>query len=75
MQLVATGLTKPRSIEFDTNGNLLVVQQGVGVSNIAFKDNGGTCLEVDTTADVIKNTAVSWAPWRLKSQFLMIVNS
>ena len=59
MALVATGLTKPRSIQFDTAGNLLVVQSGVGIANLAFQDNGGTCLTVKTVKTVISASAVS----------------
>ncbi|KAK3934994.1 soluble quino protein glucose/sorbosone dehydrogenase [Diplogelasinospora grovesii] len=43
-QLIVGGLTKPRSIEFDSEGNLLVVESGKGVTRITFADNGGTCL-------------------------------
>ena len=57
-QLVATGLTAPRGIQFDNSGNLLVVQQGKGIESITFKDNGGTCLEVDSMSTVISNTSV-----------------
>lgn len=57
--LVATGLTKPRSIQFDSLGNLLVVQDGAGVANLVFQDDGGTCLTVKSKRDVIKNNDVS----------------
>lgn len=43
-QLVAGGLTKPRSIQFDSTGALLVVESGKGISRHRFTDNGGTCL-------------------------------
>ncbi|GAB1315408.1 hypothetical protein MFIFM68171_05618 [Madurella fahalii] len=43
-QLVAGGLTKPRSIQFDRTGALLVVESGKGISRHRFTDNGGTCL-------------------------------
>lgn len=59
MALVATGLTKPRSIEFDTNGNLLVVESGVGLRNLVFEDNGGACLSVKSSNMVIQNPGVS----------------
>ena len=59
MALVATGLTKPRSIRFDSKGNLLVVQQRVGIANLAFTDNGGTCLSVNKLQTVIRNSSVS----------------
>lgn len=65
MAVVATGLTKPRSIRFDSKGNLLVVQQGAGIVNLAFTDHGGTCLSVTKNQVVIKNSSVS-----LKHRFL-----
>ena len=58
MALVATGLTKPRSIQFDTAGNLLVVQQGAGVEKLTFKDNGGTCLQEQDRNTVVNNNDV-----------------
>ena len=58
MALVATGLTKPRSIQFDTAGNLLVVQSGAGIANLALQDDGGTCLSVQTTKTVVDASEV-----------------
>jgi len=58
MALVATGLTSPRSIHFDTAGNLLVVQSGAGIANLAFQDDGGTCLTVRTMKTVVSAKAV-----------------
>ena len=57
--LVATGLTRPRSIEFDNSGNLLVVQAGVGIESLQFQDNGGTCITVKSKKTVIQASAVS----------------
>ena len=57
--LVATGLAKPRSIVFDTLGNLLTVQQGVGIFNLEFQDDGGTCLGVKSSRTVISNRDAS----------------
>lgn len=59
MALVATGLTKPRSIQFDDNGNLLVVQQGKGIVALDFQDDGGTCLSAKSSTNVVDNAAVS----------------
>ncbi len=67
MAVVATGLTKPRSIRFDSKGNLLVVQQGAGIINLAFTDHGGTCLSVDKTKSVINNSSVSQQPLLLSN--------
>ena len=58
MALVATGLTKPRSLQFDSAGNLLVVEAGSGIVNLAFQDNGGSCVSVKTSKTVVKSQGV-----------------
>jgi len=58
-RLVANGLYKPRGIIFDTNGNLLVVQQGGGIAGLRLSDGGGACLSVAANATVVKNANVS----------------
>jgi opacity protein-like surface antigen len=58
-QLVAGGLKKPRSIQFDSTGALLVVDSGTGVLRYTFTDNGGTCLQVDKQELLVNQTAVS----------------
>lgn len=58
-QLIAQNLTAPRSIVFDQNGALLVVQKGSGIVRITFTDNGGTCLVVNQTTTVVDNADVS----------------
>lgn len=57
-QLIATGLDSPRSITFDQNGALLVVQQGSGIVRMTLTDNGGTCLAVNETSTVVENSDV-----------------
>ncbi|KAI4280397.1 MAG: hypothetical protein L6R38_004492 [Xanthoria sp. 2 TBL-2021] len=59
MALVATGLTKPRSVAFDTAGNLMVVESGAGVSKLALQDDGGTCLSVRERTVVIQNSELN----------------
>ncbi|OAP55167.1 hypothetical protein AYL99_10867 [Fonsecaea erecta] len=53
MQVVATGLSKPRGILLDNAGNLLVVEQGRGVisAHTLNEDNAG-CITVTSTEDV-----------------------
>lgn len=58
-QLVAKDLKSPRSLQWDGNGHLLVVQQGVGIQRLTFKDNGRTCLEVSESKSVVDDTGVS----------------
>ena len=68
MALIATGLTKPRSMEFDSKGNLLVVQQGAGIINLALKDEGGRCLSVMSSKKVVENSGVCFPPtWRVQN--------
>ncbi|KAL9106372.1 MAG: hypothetical protein Q9227_008573 [Pyrenula ochraceoflavens] len=56
-QLVATGLSKPRSIEFDNAGNLLVVESGSGsLTALTFRDGGGTCLHVESSKAIVNNS-------------------
>ena len=57
--LVATGLTKPRSIEFDNAGNLLVVQAGAGIASLQLQDDGGTCVNVKSKKTLVQASAVS----------------
>ncbi|KAL8408489.1 hypothetical protein RB594_007069 [Gaeumannomyces avenae] len=58
-QIVASGMQKPRTLEFDSAGGLLVLDAGRGVFRLTFKDNGGTCLEVDQTTVVVNSTALN----------------
>lgn len=56
---MATGLTHPRSIEFDSSGNLLVVQAGAGIESLQLQDAGGTCITVKSKKTVVQASAVS----------------
>ncbi|CAN8098108.1 unnamed protein product [Discula destructiva] len=60
-QLFANGLTKPRGIVFDTNGALLVVQQGMGIWRVTFADYGGTCLVVNEAKAVVQDNDLNHA--------------
>ena len=57
--VVANGLTKPRSIQFDNAGNLLVLQAGKGIVSLQLDDAGGICVWAPSKQTVISNTAVS----------------
>lgn len=52
-QLIVTGLSSPRSIIFDKNGALLVVQSGSGIQHVTFNDSGGTCLTVKNSRTLL----------------------
>ena len=58
-QLVANGLRSPRGIIFDSEGHLLVVQQGGGIVHLEFDDGGSTCLDVSKKTYLINSTLVS----------------
>lgn len=53
-QLIATDLTRPRGMKFDSNGGLLVVQVTVGITHLTFEDGGGTCLSVKSTKALLE---------------------
>ena len=57
--VVATGLKSPRSIEFDAQGRLVVVESGRGVSVLDLTDNGGTCVTMKSKNTIINSTLVS----------------
>ncbi len=54
-QLIATNLRKPRGLIVDSDGQLLVVQQGVGITSLRIHDQGGDCLKVSQKVDVVRN--------------------
>ena len=57
--VVANGLTKPRSIQFDNAGNLLVLQAGKGIESLQLADAGGACVWAASSETVVSHTAVS----------------
>ncbi|ROT38019.1 soluble quino protein glucose dehydrogenase [Sodiomyces alkalinus F11] len=46
-QLIMEGLVRPRTLEVDAEGALLILDAGVGIRRVTFTDHGSTCLEVD----------------------------
>jgi hypothetical protein len=46
-------------MQLDSKGNLLVVQQGVGIVHLQFTDGGGTCLTVAKQTTIITDNSVS----------------
>lgn len=58
-RLVASDLSRPRSILFDTNGALLVVEQRKGIVHLVFEDQGETCLTVRKQTTILENDEVS----------------
>ena len=64
-QLIANGFKKPRSLYFDSQDNLIVLDAGVGVRRLKFTDNGGTCLSIADNNLLINMTTVRRTPTRL----------
>ncbi|EEP79009.1 predicted protein [Uncinocarpus reesii 1704] len=56
VRVIAQGLRRPRSLQFDREGNLLVVQSSAGIWNFRLRDHGGTCLEVEDGVDLIDDS-------------------
>ncbi|KAK5558808.1 hypothetical protein LTR46_002997 [Exophiala xenobiotica] len=52
VQVVATGLSKPRGILLDNAGNLLVVEQGRGVVSAHTVEENNGCVTVGMSSDV-----------------------
>ena len=57
-RIVVNGLTKPRGLLFDSKGNLLVVEQGKGITALTLHDAGGNCLSVSKRGAVVTDSSV-----------------
>ena len=59
--VVATGLTEPRGLEFDSKGNLLIVESGLGVTlnAIGSSGTGATCALFSSRKTLIADSGVS----------------
>ena len=62
MQVVATGLSKPRGILLDNAGNLLVVEQGRGVISAHTLTENNGCVSVGMSSDVTTALSVRYPP-------------
>lgn len=61
-QLIVSGLTKPRGLLFDSEGALLVVEAGAGITHIVLRDNGTTCLGSNKTIRLVDDKQVIFSP-------------
>ena len=59
MQVVATGLSKPRGIKLDGAGNLLVVEQDRGVVSSHRINEGNGCVSLEDATDLTRDLGVS----------------
>ena len=57
-RIVANGFNGPRMITFDSQGHLLVLENGHGITAVTFNDAGGNCLSVASTHSVVNDTSV-----------------
>lgn len=61
--LVATGLARPRGIQFDNAGHLLVVEapsdDDPAISALTLNDGGGICVEEASRTTVVRGQGVS----------------
>lgn len=56
--LIAQNLTDPRSIIFDSNGALLVVESGAGIVHLTLADGGSGCIGIASRTMLINSTLV-----------------
>lgn len=57
-QLLVKGLSKPRGIIFDSQGHLLVVEKGKGLTALTLKDEGPTgCVRVESNRPIVDGRA------------------
>ncbi|PVH82207.1 soluble quino protein glucose dehydrogenase [Cadophora sp. DSE1049] len=54
-RLIVNGLSRPRSILFDTEGALLVVEQRTGIRHLRLADGNGTCLSVQEETNLLNH--------------------
>ncbi|KAF2424223.1 soluble quino protein glucose dehydrogenase [Tothia fuscella] len=58
-KLVANKLTKPRSIIFDSEGHLLVVESGKGITSLTLRDDGNGCVGLSGTQAIINDKSLN----------------
>jgi glucose/arabinose dehydrogenase len=58
VQVVANNLRDPRSIQFDSAGGLLVVEQGHGISRLQLTGDGACVRQSGSTQTVVDNKEV-----------------
>lgn len=59
VEVVANNLTRPRSLQFDSEGALLVVEQGQGVRRLTLAGDGSCVRQNGALQNLTDNTSVS----------------
>lgn len=57
-QLVSQNLVLPRSLRFDTAGNLIVVEQSRGITSLAYQEDDKGCIIEMGRKAIINDTSV-----------------
>ena len=58
VQLAATSLSRPRSLLFDAEGALLVVEQRQGITRLRVGDDGDGCVKAEMLERVVSDASV-----------------
>lgn len=58
-RLVATDLSSPRGLRFDSGGNLLVVEQEVGITALTFTDPDDGCITETNRQSVVRDSSLN----------------
>ncbi|KAM6527696.1 hypothetical protein FALCPG4_008745 [Fusarium falciforme] len=58
-RLIASDLSRPRGILFDTEDALLVVEQGTGLVHLEFEDQGRACLRMYRQTTLLENEGLT----------------
>lgn len=77
VEVVANNLTRPRSIHFDSEGALLVVEQNLGLKRLKLSGDGSCVRQIGDGENVVNNTDVSvytlaYLVFRVGCKILMI---
>lgn len=63
LQVVATGLSRPRGLSFDSQGHLLVVEAGSGILSSHVVNNSGNCTRLQNSTTVIQGEELNHGLW------------
>ena len=63
LQVVATGLSRPRGLSFDSQGHLLVVEAGSGILSSHIVNDSGNCTRLQNSTTVIQGSELNHGLW------------